>query len=71
MSRNPSAPARPSPTPPTPPAPPLGVPPPLPSPTPVGEDEIRVLAYRRWLDAGSPEGDGERFWLQAEQELKS
>jgi hypothetical protein len=50
---------------------PLGVPPPLPTAAPAGEEEIRVRAYHKWLEAGSPEGDGERFWLEAERELKA
>ncbi len=35
-------------------------------PTP---DEIRVLAYHKWVAAGCPPGDGVNFWLEAEQEL--
>jgi hypothetical protein len=37
----------------------------------VNEQAIRELAYSRWEAAGRPEGDGVRFWLEAEQELKS
>jgi DUF2934 family protein len=33
------------------------------------EDEVRVLAYRKWLTAGMPSGDGVNFWLEAEREL--
>ena len=36
----------------------------------VSEDDIRQLAYRKWEEAGRPEGDGAEFWLQAERELK-
>ena len=36
----------------------------------VSEDDIRQLAYRRWEEAGRPEGDGTEYWLQAERELK-
>jgi len=32
-------------------------------------NDIRLRAYRKWEAAGRPEGDGSRFWLQAEQEL--
>jgi hypothetical protein len=32
-------------------------------------DEIRVLAYHKWVSAGQPEGDGAQFWVDAEQEL--
>ena len=41
------------------------VPPPAPS-----EDEIRALAYRKWDEAGRPEGDGSDFWFAAEHELR-
>jgi DUF2934 family protein len=33
------------------------------------EDEIRVLAYHKWVSAGQPQGDGVQFWTEAEQEL--
>lgn len=33
------------------------------------EDAVRVLAYQLWEQAGSPEGDGVNFWLQAEAEF--
>lgn len=32
-------------------------------------NDIRELAQSKWLAAGRPEGDGMRFWLEAEQEL--
>jgi len=35
----------------------------------VDESEIRLLANKLWLDAGSPEGDGASFWLDAEFQL--
>jgi hypothetical protein len=35
----------------------------------VSEDEIRLLAYRKWVSAGRPQGNGIGFWLRAEQEL--
>lgn len=33
------------------------------------ENRIRTAAYYKWLNAGSPEGDGIQFWLEAEKEL--
>lgn len=36
----------------------------------VSEDEIRLLAYQKWLAAGRPPGDGIEFWHQAEMELR-
>jgi len=33
-------------------------------------DDIRMRAYLRWEAAGRPSGDGVRFWLEAEQELR-
>jgi hypothetical protein len=35
------------------------------------EEEIRVRAYQKWEAAGKPAGDGMRFWLDAERELKA
>jgi hypothetical protein len=35
----------------------------------VSEEERRFRAYLKWEAAGRPEGDGSRFWLEAEQEL--
>jgi hypothetical protein len=35
----------------------------------VDESEIRFLANQLWLDAGSPEGEGTSFWLNAESQL--
>jgi hypothetical protein len=32
-------------------------------------NDIRQLAYQKWVAAGRPEGDSSRFWLEAEQEL--
>jgi hypothetical protein len=51
----------------------LGVPPPVPngvSDRPA-DDDIRILAYQKWEAAGCPDGEGERFWLAAEQELRA
>lgn len=35
------------------------------------EEDIRLAAYFKWVDAGMPEGDGLNFWVEAEQELTS
>lgn len=35
------------------------------------EDEIRLLAHRKWEAAGCPAGDGFDFWLDAEREVNS
>jgi hypothetical protein len=40
---------------------------PVASPSPA---EVRVRAYYLWEAAGRPPGDGVRFWLAAEQELR-
>lgn len=32
---------------------------------------IRVAAYLNWEAAGKPDGDGTRFWLEAEQAAHS
>jgi hypothetical protein len=34
-------------------------------------DSIQQLAYYKWKQAGCPEGQDDRFWLEAEQELLS
>jgi len=31
---------------------------------------IQDIAYFKWLDAGSPQGDGKDFWLAAEKEIR-
>ncbi len=36
----------------------------------VSSDEIRLCAYRKWENAGRPQGDGVQFWLEAERELE-
>lgn len=33
------------------------------------EEQIRNRAYQLWQEAGSPEGDGVYFWLQAEFQI--
>lgn len=33
------------------------------------EDAIRDRAYALWVEAGSPEGDDQRFWHEAERQL--
>jgi hypothetical protein len=37
----------------------------------VPHEEIEKLAYSKWEKAGYPPGDGQNFWLEAEQELKN
>jgi hypothetical protein len=37
---------------------------------PAGVEDIRLLAYRKWEQAGRPPGDGVEFWLAAEAELE-
>lgn len=32
-------------------------------------DEIRDLAYALWVEAGSPQGQSEHYWLKAERQL--
>ena len=39
--------------------------------TPPSEEAVRIGAYLRWDAAGRPAGDGVRFWMEAEQELRS
>jgi Protein of unknown function (DUF2934) len=34
------------------------------------EEQIRVRAYQLWELAGRPFGDDDRFWREAEAELK-
>jgi len=36
---------------------------------PLTEIAIRQLAYQKWREAGSPEGDDVTFWLTAEKEF--
>ncbi len=33
-------------------------------------NDIRDLAYKKWIAAGTPPGDCARFWLEAEQEVQ-
>jgi hypothetical protein len=33
------------------------------------EGAIRLCAYRKWVTAGKPSGDGVNFWLEAKREL--
>ena len=35
------------------------------------EEEIRFRAYLKWEAAGTPAGDGSKFWLEAERELRA
>lgn len=33
------------------------------------KQKVRELAYKKWQQAGEPNGDGVNFWLDAEKEL--
>lgn len=33
-------------------------------------NDIRDLAYKKWMAAGRPPGDCTHFWLEAEQEIR-
>lgn len=35
------------------------------------EEVIRDRAYTLWVEAGSPEGDDQRFWHEAERQLSN
>jgi hypothetical protein len=35
----------------------------------ISEEEIRPSAYRHWVAAGKPGGDGVNFWLEAKREF--
>lgn len=35
------------------------------------DKEIEISAYKKWLEAGSPAGDGKEFWFTAEKEWES
>lgn len=36
----------------------------------VTDEEIRSLAFHKWVSAGQPHGQDVRFWLEAECELR-
>ena len=36
-----------------------------------GEQDVRGLAYRRWVDRGCPQGSPEEDWFEAERQLQS
>ena len=36
----------------------------------VSDEQVRLCAYLKWVAAGRPPGDGVRFWLEAERELR-
>jgi Protein of unknown function (DUF2934) len=38
---------------------------------PATDDKIRERAYQLWEAAGRPEGDGVRFWIEAEREASA
>jgi len=35
----------------------------------VSEEAVRLFAYQKWEEAGKPNGNGVKFWLEAEEEL--
>jgi len=35
----------------------------------ISEEAIRLCAYRKWVTAGKPGGDGVNFWLEAKREI--
>ncbi|HLN32252.1 MAG TPA: DUF2934 domain-containing protein [Gemmataceae bacterium] len=37
--------------------------------SPIWLNDIRARAHQKWQEAGKPDGDNSRFWLEAEQEL--
>jgi hypothetical protein len=39
--------------------------------SPATEEQIRVLAYRLWEEAGSPDGRSGDFWVMAQEQLAS
>lgn len=41
-----------------------------PTEAPICPEELRTRAFLKWEAAGRPEGDGVRFWLEAEHELQ-
>ena len=41
----------------------------MPPARPIPEEAIRLRAYQKWERTGRPEGDGVRFWMEAEKEL--
>jgi len=36
---------------------------------PIWLNDIRARAHQKWQEAGRPDGDSSRFWLEAEREL--
>ncbi|EKS71764.1 MULTISPECIES: DUF2934 domain-containing protein [Caballeronia] len=37
---------------------------------PFSEEQVRALAYQLWEEAGSPEGQSEKFWGLARKQLE-
>ncbi|MDR5769694.1 DUF2934 domain-containing protein [Caballeronia sp. LZ028] len=37
---------------------------------PFSEEQVRALAYQLWEEAGSPEGQSEKFWDLARKQLE-
>jgi hypothetical protein len=42
---------------------------PSPNSETISEEAIRLGAYRHWVTAGKPSGDGVNFWLEAKSEF--
>jgi hypothetical protein len=38
--------------------------------SPLSKEAVRLRTYLKWQGAGQAGGDGVRFWLKAEQELR-
>jgi len=45
-------------------------PPELPSPAPVTEEAVAILAYQLWMERGCPIGSDKDDWFEAESRLK-
>ena len=39
--------------------------------SPINEQDVADLAYRRWLERGCPQGSSDVDWFEAERELHS
>jgi len=39
----------------------------LPDEREVARNRIQTISYQLWVDAGSPDGESLKFWLQAER----
>ena len=41
------------------------------NPLKVSDDEIGMLAYQMWEEAGHPQGQDQKFWFEAEAQLRA